>query len=215
VNAPNPLRVWLVRHGVTEWNLEGRWQGWSDTPLSARGVEQAERLARRLAGRTFDAVYSSDLERASETARLAGFQPMLDARLREIHFGDFEGGLNADHVKHPEFAAWLEQPGTRRTPNGESYGDLQTRMLEWLGSLPESGEVLAFSHGGAIQTLVTGLLKIPALVAPRVWTLRVTHASITVLERWWTPSGAVWTLERLNDAAHLEGEAVLPLHVSV
>ena len=202
---PPPLRLWLVRHGVTDWNLEGRWQGWTDTALSDTGRTQAKRLEARLVGREFNAVFSSDLQRAFDTAKLAGLTPTLDARLREVHFGTFEGGLSADNHLHPEFEAWLAAPGTRRTPGGESYGDLQRRALEWLAELPESGEVIAFAHGGTIQTLVTGLLEIPAMVAPRIWRLRVTHASITVLERHWTPTGAVWTLERLNDTAHLEG----------
>jgi broad specificity phosphatase PhoE len=203
--APEPLRVVLVRHGVTAWNLEGRWQGWTDVPLSDVGRAQAERLRSRFAARTFDAVYSSDLSRASDTARLAGFTPVQDARLREIHFGAFEGGLSAENALHAEFAAWLEAPSERRTPEGESYGDLYERALEWLGTLPDSGDVIAFTHGGVIQTLVTGLLGVRAMVAPRIWRLRVSHASITVLERYWTPNGLVWTLERLNDTAHLEG----------
>jgi broad specificity phosphatase PhoE len=205
LSAPAPLRITFVRHGITDWNLEGRWQGWTDTPLSKAGIRQAEELRSRLEGRAWDAVYSSDLTRARETARIAGFQPVLDARLREIHFGAFEGGLSRENAQHPEFAAWLEQPGTLQTPGGESYGDLYKRALNWLEALPTSGEVLAFSHGGTIQTLVTGLLGVPAMVAPRIWRFSITHASMTVLERWWTPTGYVWTLERLNDTAHLEG----------
>lgn len=205
MKPPPPLRLWLVRHGVTDWNLEGRWQGWTDTVLSDTGIAQAKRLEPRLAGRSFDAVFSSDLQRASNTAKLSGVTPRLDVRLREVNFGAFEGGLSSENRLHPEFEDWLAAPGTRRTPGGESYGDLQARALEWLAELPESGEVIAFAHGGTIQTLVTGLLAIPAMVAPRIWRLRVTHASITVIERHWTPTGAVWTLERLNDTAHLEG----------
>lgn len=203
--APAPLRVTFVRHGITDWNLEGRWQGWTDTALSEVGIRQAQSVRTRLEGKCWDAVYSSDLTRAQETARIAGLEPVLDARLREIHFGAFEGGLSRENALHPEFKTWLEQPGTLQTPGGESYGDLYTRALDWLSELPESGDVLAFSHGGTIQTLVTGLLGVPAMVAPRIWRFSITHASLTVLERWWTPTGFVWTLERLNDTAHLEG----------
>ena len=102
---------------------------------------------------------------------------------------------------------------TQRTPQGESYGDLLARSRAWLESLPESGDVLAFTHGGVIQTLTTALLSIPAMAAPRLWTLRVTHASLTVLERLWTPDGLAWTLERLNDTAHLE--TAVPLEASI
>ena len=199
-----PLRIWLVRHGLTGWNLEGRWQGWSDTPLHDDGRAQARGLRARFADKRFDAVISSDLCRASETAQIAGFEPSLEPRLREVNFGDFEGSLNSDNIKLPAFQHWFEDPLHRRTPNGESYADLQTRVMDWLETLPDSGDVLTFSHGGTIQVLITSLLKIPPLVAPRIWTLRVLHSSISVLERWETPTGRVWTLERLNDTAHLE-----------
>jgi broad specificity phosphatase PhoE len=199
-----PLRIWLVRHGLTAWNLEGRWQGWSDTPLHDDGRAQARGLRARFAGKSFDAVISSDLCRASETAQIAGFEPSLEPRLREVNFGDFEGGLNSDNIKLSAFQHWIEDPLHRRTPNGESYADLQTRALAWLETLPDSGDVLTFSHGGTIQVLITSLLKVPPLAASRIWTLRVLHSSISVLERWETPTGRVWTLERLNDTAHLE-----------
>jgi 2,3-bisphosphoglycerate-dependent phosphoglycerate mutase len=204
MNSPPPLRIWLVRHGVTDWNLEGRWQGWSDTPLSTLGQDQAWKLRTRLEHRHFDRVVSSDLIRALDTARLAGFEPTPVAQLRELNFGVFEGGTNSENAQHPEFAAWIQDPVTRAAPMGESYASLRGRAMHWLESLPEHGDILAFSHGGFIQVLTSGLLNLEPLAAPRVWRLRVTHGSITVLERYWTPSGAVWTLERLNDTAHLE-----------
>jgi broad specificity phosphatase PhoE len=208
--STGPLRIWLVRHGLTGWNLEGRWQGWSDTPLHDDGRAQARGLRTRFAGKRFDAVISSDLCRASETAQLAGFEPLLEPRLRELNFGDFEAALNNDNSKLEAFQYWIEDPVHRRTPNGESYADLQRRVLDWLETLPDSGDVLTFSHGGTIQVLITSLLKIPPLAASRIWTLRVLHSSISVLERWETPNGRVWTLERLNDTAHLERNSASP-----
>jgi 2,3-bisphosphoglycerate-dependent phosphoglycerate mutase len=199
-----PLKLTLVRHGVTDWNLEGRWQGWSDTPLSKLGSEQAWRLRGRLEERHFDRVYSSDLVRALDTARLSGFEPQADARLRELNFGVFEGSDNAQNAQHPDFAAWIEDPVNRAAPMGESYASLRARAMHWLESLPQSGEVLVFSHGGLIQVLTCALLELSPLAAPRIWRLRITHASITVLERHWTPYGKVWMCERLNDTAHLE-----------
>ncbi len=199
-----PLRIWLVRHGITDWNIEGRWQGWSDTPLSTQGHEQAWKLRNRLEAKNFDRVYSSDLLRALDTARIAGFEPVPDARLRELNFGVFEGGNSFENAKHPEFASWIQDPVEKAAPMGESYASLRARAMHWLNTLPDSGEMLVFSHGGWIQVLTCGVLEVTPLAAPRIWRLRVTHASITVLERHWTPNGNVWTLERLNDTAHLE-----------
>ncbi|MFN3265450.1 MAG: histidine phosphatase family protein [Deinococcales bacterium] len=203
MNHP-PLRLVLVRHGVTEWNLEGRWQGWSDTPLSKLGSEQAWCLRERLESMEFNQVHSSDLTRALDTARTAGFEPQTDARLRELNFGVFEGSTNAENAVHPDFAAWIQDPVNRNAPMGESYASLRARAMHWLESLPQSGQVLAFSHGGLIQVLTCALLELSPLAAPRIWRLRITHASITILERHWTPYGAVWLCERLNDTAHLE-----------
>lgn len=78
------VRVWLVRHGETRWNTERRLQGISDIELSDRGREQAEQLRLRLGGRSFDAVWSSDLLRAVETAEIIFGGPRIDARLREL-----------------------------------------------------------------------------------------------------------------------------------
>lgn len=199
-----PLRLWLVRHGLTAWNLEGRWQGWSDPPLAEEGREQARRLQPRFAGRSFDQVVSSDLVRALETAQLAGLSPTLEPRLREVNFGEFEGKLSRENAEHPAFHTWLADPVNGRTPGGESYLDLRNRALEWIDGLPESGEVIAFVHGGTVQALVTGIVGIPPLAAHRLWTLTILHTSITVLARHPTPTGPAWTLERLNDTAHLE-----------
>jgi broad specificity phosphatase PhoE len=84
-------RLWLVRHGATDWSDAGRLNGWTDVPLNERGRLQARSLAERLAGRQFAAVWSSDLMRAIETAQLAVGEPVPDGRLRELGFGSLEG----------------------------------------------------------------------------------------------------------------------------
>ena len=90
----------LARHGETDWNREGRWQGGSDTSLNERGREQARELAQQLD--SVDAIYSSDLARAAETAAIIagtlGVEVRVDPRLRERSFGDWEG-LNAEEIE--------------------------------------------------------------------------------------------------------------------
>ena len=88
-------RIMLARHGETDWNREGRWQGHSDQPLNATGIAQAQALARRLAGEEIAALYTSDLLRAAQTAaevtRTTGLEAILTPRLREVDVGDLVG----------------------------------------------------------------------------------------------------------------------------
>lgn len=144
-------RLWLVRHGATEWSEAGRLSGWTDVPLSPGGREQARRLGSRLAERAFDGVWSSDLGRAVETARLARGGARLDARLRELDFGELEGRL------------WDELPAEARRalltfaedgpPGGERVADLRKRVHAWLADLG-GGRHLVFTHGGVIRLLL-------------------------------------------------------------
>jgi len=108
------MRLYLARHGETDWNAAQRFQGWSDIPLNEVGRKQAAALADRLSVQYFDVVYCSDLQRAIETAKmivkLSDCKPNLhsDPRLREVHFGDWEG-LTYDAIKekYPEvLTAW-------------------------------------------------------------------------------------------------------------
>ena len=107
-------RILLARHGETDWNRLGRWQGHADPPLNEAGLSQAAELAERLAGDGIAAVYSSDLVRASETARVVadrlGLDVVEDARLREIDVGSWSGLTRAEvEQRFPEgYARWLD-----------------------------------------------------------------------------------------------------------
>src|SRR5688500_9825999 len=95
-------RVIVVRHGETAWNNEKRWQGHLDSPLTAKGLSQAQALARRLSGERFSALYTSDLGRAYQTAQLiaaaTGHSVVLDSRLRERKLGVFQG-LTSEEIR--------------------------------------------------------------------------------------------------------------------
>jgi 2,3-bisphosphoglycerate-dependent phosphoglycerate mutase len=155
------LELWLIRHGETVWNREGRTQGHSHNPLSTLGVFQAKGLAERLKGVRFDRVYSSDLLRAAATARLAvpKAKTSLDARLREVSGGGLEGRLRTDFTAAEQNAYELAYRDLRakRHPQGESFEELVARVLSWLEDLPQSGRVVAFCHGGTIRALLYGL----------------------------------------------------------
>ena len=157
------LSLTLVRHGATDWNGAGRWQGWTDTPLGTTGEEQARRLAQRLGGQAFTALYASDLRRAADTARLVrpGESPILDAQLRELNFGKYEGMGTGDVLHDPEYHDWQLDPWRRPAPGGgESLSAVGERLHAWAQELPD-GRVLAVSHGAAIRKTA------PAPIYPR------------------------------------------------
>ena len=127
-------RILLARHGETDWNREGRWQGHSDQPLNATGIAQAEALGRRLAGEKLDAVYASDLRRATETAahvtRETGLEAILTPGLREVDVGDLAGLDRAEAGRrYPEWYTQWREGTDDRYPGGERFADLHKRAL--------------------------------------------------------------------------------------
>lgn len=131
----------LIRHGQTQWNLEGRWQGQADPSLNAFGRAQAQRAALELSDADLDHLYSSDLRRALETADIIGAELGLavhaDARLREIDLGRWQGMLSTDiKARYPdEFWSWHTSPLTSRPPDGEDLHTLAARVLEAISEL--------------------------------------------------------------------------------
>lgn len=194
------VEVWWIRHGQSEWNASFRWQGHTDVALSAEGQRQASLLGRRLRNVEFQAVYSSDLERARATARLALPEARLieDPRLREVHFGVFEG-CTRDELDDEKLALledWLRDPFGRRLPEGESMNDLAARLGAWLDELPATGRVAVFTHGGVIRC---SLWTITGPPLGNRWTVQLANAGITCIRY-----ARRTSIERVNDCAHLE-----------
>src|SRR3954451_7750793 len=153
--------LWVARHGETAWTLSRQHTGRTDLPLTAEGERQArEELGPKLAGMSFDLVLSSPLQRALQTARLAGFEPEIDDRLREFDYGDYEGRTTAEILD--ERAGWdLVIEGC---PGGETAADVGALMDELIAErLRSSGErVLVFGHGHALRILTARWLGLPA-----------------------------------------------------
>ena len=131
----------LIRHGQTDWNVEGRWQGQADPPLNDRGREQARHVAEYQSQFGFVALYSSDVRRAMETAQVIGaamgVEVCPDPRLREINLGRWQGML-ADEIRaqYPdEYKRWHESPLTAHPPDGEDVPALATRVLETVNEI--------------------------------------------------------------------------------
>lgn len=153
-------RILLIRHGQSEWNLLGRWQGQADPPLTDLGRAQARSAARRLG--VVDAIWSSDLQRAAETATIIsgelGVGPVvLDEDLRERQAGEWEG-LTRDEIED-RYPGWLSPPdgsAPRRPPGWESDDLLAARVHRALRSIHDAvgpGEVLAVAHAGLLYTV--------------------------------------------------------------
>jgi alpha-ribazole phosphatase len=150
----------LARHGETDWNRARRWQGHADRPLTARGRTQAADLAARLADIALDAVYSSDLRRARETAEPVaatdGLELVQLPELREVNVGSWQG-LTRDEaeIRFPAgFERWRE--GGTGWDDGESYGEMSARVLaavERIANEHRGGRVLVVTHGGPIRAI--------------------------------------------------------------
>jgi probable phosphoglycerate mutase len=150
--------ILLARHGETDWNNEGRWQGHADRPLNELGRTQARELAESLAGRRIDAVYSSDLLRAQETARIVadriGLPVRLDVGLREVDVGDWEGRASTEieRVDPEAFRRW--QGGEKGWSGGETYEEMGERVVATVLHIAKQHvgrTILIVTHGGSIR----------------------------------------------------------------
>lgn len=203
-------RLTLIRHGLTAWNVEGRFQGQSDVPLSDEGRAQARALAGYVAAvQGVDAVVASPLVRARETAAIAfpDHPAAVDPRLQELHFGLFEGRTLAENEADPVWPVWIADPYGRVAPGGESYEQLRARAVAWLADARAAhpgAHVVAVTHSGTIQMLLADLLGVER---PR-WRKRVylRHTSVShVLFR-----GDDAVVERVNDTRHLVADGEDP-----
>ena len=143
--------IWLVRHGATEWSQNGRHTGSTDLPLLSEGRDRAVTLAPVLAQHDFSLVLSSPLERARETAALAGFvDPQLDDDLREWDYGDYEG-VTTSTIRET-FPGWSVWDGDM--PGGEALTQVAARAAQVLARADEAGgDVLLFAHGHILRVL--------------------------------------------------------------
>lgn len=144
------MRLWLVRHGVTEWSESGRLCGWADIPLNSVGRDQAISLRGRWSQARLAGVWTSDLIRAAEFAELAHGEATPDRRLRELDFGDLEG-LTWGECDQPTRLALTRFEGFA-APGGETLAQLEDRIGDFLCTLTQ-GDHLIFTHGGVIRLL--------------------------------------------------------------
>ena len=199
------MRLILVRHGQTEWNASGRYQGQSNVALSDTGRKQARLLAERFPLKQLDAIYTSDLDRARETAESVGEKlgvPVYPEKVfRELSFGDWEG-LTYQQIT----ARWPEEsnklftaPDELEIPHGETFQALQNRALDKINELCKKHvdqTIGIFAHGAINKTILAGLMHIPLHY---LWSLRQDNTAVNILR---LDDGYV-TVELINSTSHL------------
>lgn len=201
-----PITLVLARHGEVSWNVERRFLGHKDLPLTEEGINQAERLAQRLGNEpSLTQTYSSDLQRAVVTAQKVaetrGLEVIRLRELRELDFGDWEG-LTFSEIKlrwGRLLDLWFENPFDYAPPGGESMTQLLQRIqraMEKILRTSQGGMTLVVSHGGPIRLLTCLYMGWPL---NQFWSVPHRHAAISIFRY----HGGSITPVTLNDTAHL------------
>ncbi len=198
------MQLTLIRHGQSEGNAGRLWQGAGNTPLTLRGRKQAAALGRRIDLGDFDYVVSSHLDRAIETARLAGFEPEIRPGLSEMNLGEWEG-LTFDEVSRrysDDLAAMRAGENIRWGRTGETFEEFSARVTgeirKLLANADPDDRILVVAHGGTNNTVLRSF--IPG--EPRMFQVFGPPANTSITRITLDETGRA-TIERYNDAAHL------------
>lgn len=198
------MRLIAVRHGETEWNLQGREIGQLDSPLTERGIQQAQLIAQRLNRSGFDFLYSSDLGRAVHTAEIIAGPGLVqtDSGLRERNMGIFQGLTIAEmRLKYPNERADFERIGSEYViPEGESGLERlarSVRVLTGIGERHRDQTVVVVTHGGFLMGFFEYVL---GLHPGNGWRFKRQNGSYSAFEY----ADTKWSLVTWNDTSHLE-----------
>ncbi len=201
-------RIFLVRHGETDWNQTGRFQGRIDTTLNQKGKNQALALALTLKDEPILTIYSSPLVRAMETARcIKEFHPLVplleEEGLTEMDLGEFDG-MEADHwvAQYQDFIkTWRNAPSSLRMPGGESLQEVQNRAIHTLEHItnlhPPKSTLLLCSHNFVNRSILCYVSGIPL---DRFRDVRQDLAALNLLCK----NEGRWHAEVINEVSHLE-----------
>ncbi len=199
-------QVYIVRHGETEWNAQGRIQGHTDINLSDTGRRQAQAVARRLEQVSFSAAYTSDLSRSRNTAEIilgqSGTPLHTTAQLREYNKGVFEGLTVQEYSKKfpDQYQASMVNDLDFAPAGGESMRETSLRMAKFVkGTIPQhlDDTVLIVGHGGSLRSLIVALMALPLEAN---WKFVMGNCAVSVLHTY--PNNTV--LHLYNDTGHLQ-----------
>ena len=199
------LRIFLIRHGETEWNKQNRLQGNSDINLSPEGFHQAMMLAEHAPFQHVDAIYSSDLTRAVATANVLAERFDLDVKtmpeLRETNFGDWEGRFISElAAESPRaFGKFFTDPERCHPPHGETFLESQARVMIGIREIianHDDQNIIVVSHGSAIRLILGAALDMPI---HKMWAIAQFNMALNVLR---VDDGDL-TVELMNSTEHL------------
>ncbi|MCI1959729.1 MAG: histidine phosphatase family protein [Clostridia bacterium] len=200
------IKLYLIRHGETDWNTTKRFQGWSDIELNKNGLKQAKLLGERFKKIKIDEIYSSPLKRAVKTAepiaKANGIEVKTNENFKEINFGKWEG-MTRDEISEiygSEFDDFIKAPETHTFPGEISFDNVTKRLVKGLNEVlrgKNNMSIAIVSHGGIIRLMMKYLLDIREPWYNKTW---VDNTSITYIE-----IGKNHNLLRVfNDSSHIE-----------
>ena len=201
------LEIDLIRHGESVFNRNGIVQGHTNSPLTELGVEQARRVGEALKTRGIEAIYTSNLARAWETAwvvgEIVGVEPVALAGIREIKLGEWEA-KSLEEIKSEDgekLTTWYTRPTEADIPGAEPLESFRKRVLKALEevvSIHQNGRVAAISHGGVLSVIISEVL---GLDLDNLWHFRLNNASLSRV----VYGHLVPKLVLLNDTCHMNG----------
>jgi alpha-ribazole phosphatase len=202
------MKLYLIRHGQTDWNRQKRYCGQTDLPLNETGRKQVQGLRERFKKIKLDFLYRSDLKRAEETAEIVfprwKKKIIISPLVRELDFGEWEGCKYEEILAKNEkaYRAWLDNPTLSAPPRGESLSSLENRVKTFLCDLLDKFKdetVAVVTHSGPIRVTLCDALGIPLKF---FWRVAVSSASISIIDY----SNGKPFVSLVNDTGHIEQE---------
>lgn len=207
----NSMDLLLIRHGVTEWNLQKRYLGHTDIGLAERELSKLNLLKRELKKQSFHPVFTSDLRRCKETIHYLGIGTQFkeDTRLREMNFGDWEGKTYEELKANLEYQNWLNDWENYTTPNGEPWTEFTSRLDSFFKDLIQYGEterinytqqpIVIMTHGGVVRYFLWKFKAVHSLWELPVRPGQAFHLSVS-------NEGGVWVCNSLLEVPTQEKE---------
>lgn len=180
-------KIYLVRHGETDYNKMGCYYGWTDCSLTQDGVLQSQNLRKAFENIKYDVMVSSDLKRAVETANIINCESkeiLIDNRLRELNFGLWEGKSHQEiAVKYAEhWNLWIEDWENATPSEGESFSNMHNRICEYMDEILDlyrDKSIVIVSHNGSLRIIAAYLLR---LSLDKIWSFSFDHGKYSLLE---------------------------------